>query len=510
MSPRRLSTAFLCAFILSVLLLQWHQQPHYPSAVFAVLGCLVILSLIGSVRFQEIALLPASLLGITLALFTVARTTHVPSPETIDTFADGRTVTVEGVIDDAPDIRERQILYVLNAKHLQDDGGSYPVSGKTLVSDRRLWPRFSYGESVVIEGTLKRPEASDTFAYDQYLSLQQIYSQMEAKTIHATGALLRSRPQLMTHLILLRERLEAQINRVFPEPQAALLAGLLTGTRRGLPEEMQTAFQRTGLTHIIAISGYNITIILSIIGSLLFFLPLRWRLLPSILAIVCFTLFVGASPSVVRAAIMGMLGLLALHTGRLKDMRLVILWAAFFMLMWNPKQLWYDAGFQLSFLAVIGLTECGALLEQWLRGVPETCGIRESLAMTIAAQLFAVPVVVWHFGSLSLIAPLANILVAPLVPLAMLFGFLGTTLSWIFFPLGQMIGGIAHLLLTLIISLALSLGSIPGAAVPIASLSVFVLILYYCVLMTGLWWLRRKGNTETGPHPGPLLPPIQQ
>ncbi len=406
-----------------------------------------------------------------------------------------RRTAIEGVIDDAPDVRATKILYTVVTS-----------SGKVLVTDRRMWPRFAYGDRVRVTGTLKQPKPTETFAYDNYLSLFDIYTVMDASFMRVLPSPSgRGLPAgqaglgrgVMSFLITLRNRFESEINRVYPEPHASLLAGLLTGSRRGMPAHLTLAFKQTGLTHIIAISGTNITIVLSVIGGILFFLPLRWRFLPSIIAITAFTLLVGASASVVRAAIMGILGLVALQTGRLKEGRLLILWTATLMLLWNPKYLWYDAGFQLSFLAVIGLNEFGPILKIWLRRVPNTFKIRETLTMTIAAQIFAMPWVVYSFGTLSLISPLANILVAPLVPFAMLFGFLGTILSWIFFPLGQLVGYIGWGLLELIIDIATYGAKIPYASLTTPGVSVWVIGLYYVMVIGGLLLLRNGPTIDT-------------
>ena len=247
------------------------------------------------------------------------------------------------------------------------------------------------------------------------------------------------------------------------------MAGLLTGSRRGIPKELMEDFHRTGLTHIIAISGYNITIVIAFIASLLFFIPPHIRFLPISIAIITFTIFVGASAAVVRAAIMGILGLLALQTGRLKSTRLLILWTALLMTTWNPKILYYDAGFQLSFLAVIGITEFSPLLDRLLKNVPRAFAIRESLQMTIAAQIATAPLIVLLFGRLSLIAPLTNVLVAPVIPLAMLLGTLAVCVSTVSFPLGQLIAYLAWACLEWIILIARMGAALPLASIPLNS-----------------------------------------
>ena len=270
------------------------------------------------------------------------------------------------------------------------------------------------------------------------------------------------------------------------------MAGLLTGSRRGIPEHLMNDFNVTGLTHIIAISGYNITIVIAVISGMLFWLPLKVRFFPSIVAIIAFTLFVGASAAVVRASIMGILGLLALQTGRQSEVRLTILWTLFFMLLWNPKYLWYDAGFQLSFLAVLGLVEIAPYLDPLFKHIPKTLGIREALQMTIAAQISAVPLILFLFGRLSLIAPIANLMVAPFIPLAMLFGFFGTVTSFLWFPLGQLIGYIGWGCLEWIILVAHTLANLPFASIELGKISGITISIYYVAL--GLLVLKMNGH----------------
>lgn len=491
----RIALAFLLSFLSTILLLQWYQQIHYPSFIWIILGFFGFLGIVG-LFIDKIkpasSLLLAATLGFTLAFASVSRTTHIADPSTIDTYAKGKSVTITGIISEAPDNRQTSINYTIDAKSIKQfaTGSEIPVSGLVLTRDIRLWPRYDYGDEVVVYGMLDTPKPIESFAYDNYLSKSGIYATMRATkiTLISEG---HGNPVIAT-LITLRDNFESQINRVFPEPHASFLAGLLTGSRKGMPAHLTEAFKQTGLSHIVAISGFNITIIISIISGCLFFLPLKWRFAPSVTAIILFTLFVGASASVVRAAIMGILGLIALQTGRLRDARLALLWTAFLMVAWNPKTLWYDAGFHLSFLAVIGLMEAGPILKRMTQNVPEVLGIREGLMMTLAAQVFAMPWVVAQFGLLSIISPIANILVAPLIPLAMLFGFLSSVLSYMFFPLGQVIGYVAWGLMELIILITEVMAAIPYSAIATPKIGMAVVIAYYIIVATIILWINQK------------------
>ena len=130
---------------------------------------------------------------------------------------------------------------------------------------------------------------------------------------------------------------------------------------------------------------------------------------------------------------------------------------------WNPKILWYDAGFQLSFLSVLGLSYLAPFLDRLFVHVPHTLALRESLQMTIAAQLAAVPLIVVLFSQFSLVAPLANVLVAPFIPLAMLFGFLGVLVSYASFPFGLFIAYLGWGALEVIIRITQFFADLPYA-----------------------------------------------
>jgi len=414
-----------------------------------------------------------------LALLRVSQTTHVSSPESIETYAGEEQITLHGFIIDEPDRRPLQTKYTVAVE-----------GDKVLVTDFAAWPDHAYGDEVRVVGILEKPGMIEDFPYDRYLSRYGIYATMPHASVETISSGHGFR--FFTFLFGLKERFERRIAELHPEPHASFLAGLLTGSRRGIPTSLLEDFQATGLTHIIAISGYNITIVLSVIGSLLFFFPLRWRLLPSLLAIAFFTLFVGASPSVVRAALMGGLGLLALHAGRQKHALIAMLAAAAAMTAWNPKLLWYDAGFQLSFLSVLGLTYVSPLLAPVTRFLPEAFGMREAFTMTIAAQLAAVPLVIFLFGNFSLVAPLTNVLIALPVPAAMLFGFLGTALSFISFPTGQLVSYIAWGALELIIRIAHLFAGLPAALFHIGVISPLWIFAYYALLVFLLTMRRRR------------------
>lgn len=471
MKTSAISYGFLLSFLCSLLFYRWYPVPILSAAVVVLICASVLAAAFWYTKKKHHALVVVAISsGVLLSLVMLWHMTHVTEPEDIEYFANDTTVTLSGWVTEPPDVRPTVTKLTVNVTELENESGVHSVNGRVLVNDINAWPAILYGDHVTIRGKLRRPEMIDSFDYPHYLEITGVRAVMTRgsiqKSLPDAAPPFSARPWwLIGKLSVLRTAVENQIGLVLPEPHASLLAGLLTGTRRGLSVDLSAAFRRSGLTHIVAVSGYNVTIILTLCSSFLFWVPIKKRLLPLAIGAGLFALFVGAGAPVVRAAIMGVLGLVALSAGRVATTRLLILWTAFIMVLWNPIILWYDASFQLSFLAVLGLSEISPWLKPLLKRVPETLAIRESLIATLSAQIATIPLSVVLFHQFSLIAPLSNILVAPLIPLSMLLGFVATMLSYIWMPLGLLVGYYAWFTLELILKIAVITGSLSFASI---------------------------------------------
>lgn len=207
------------------------------------------------------------------------------------------------------------------------------------------------------------------------------------------------------------------ISRALPEPQAAYLAGITVGARSDLPYDIKQAFRQTGTSHIIALSGYNVTIVAEYMAKLF---GSVWL---SVAGIILFVLATGAASSVVRAAIMGVLVLVARSYGRDYNIQNSLLVAVALMVFADPSILFGDIGFQLSVGATAGLVWLEPRLTRHLSRVPKRFGIRESLSATLAAQAATLPLILYYFGRFSILSPLVNVLVLGAIPATMFFGF---------------------------------------------------------------------------------------
>ncbi|MBI4139103.1 ComEC/Rec2 family competence protein [Candidatus Uhrbacteria bacterium] len=222
-----------------------------------------------------------------------------------------------------------------------------------------------------------------------------------------------------------RKTVTARIASVLPPDDAALVAGILYGDAE-LSKTARDAFRSSGLTHLVAVSGANVTVLVQFFAIIIARIGLRRRhaFFLTSLAIIVFVGFVGFAASVARAAFMGWLILLAREVGRpVQPLRLLLVVAVLLLLI-NPWQLLYDIGFALSFLATWGILCWAPLIEAWCRRLPKRFGIREAFSMTAAATLCTAPYAAWAFDRLTLVGLLTNLLAAPLIPFIMGWGAL--------------------------------------------------------------------------------------
>lgn len=311
-----------------------------------------------------------------------------------------RKISFLGVISEEPKIYPS----FLKAEFRLDP----PYSGRVaaIADPERL---LSYGMRISFEGVLLR---TDFFGpYSVRIRDFRIISE-------GNGSRLKS------YLFGMREKSLLAFSRYLPPKEAALAGGLLLGDRNNFSAEFKDEMKRSGTTHLVALSGYNIGILVIAFAALLSgWIGRKIRFLLTSLGILGFILMVGGEPSVVRAGIMGFLFLLSAESGRSYSMRHAIALAAGIMCLFDPRMI-EDAGFILSFASLLGIVYILPALKSAL-GLPQKIGgFGETALMTVAAQAAVLPIIIQTFGYFSLTSILANILILPFVPLAMLLSFI--------------------------------------------------------------------------------------
>ncbi len=387
-------------------------------------------------------------------------------------FRQRKSITFKGKIIDEPDVRKDHIKYKVRG---------IDKKGNVLVRTS-LFPQYQYGDVLEINCEFTQPEPIEDFRYDKYLALSNIYSicyrgQIE-KIESNQGNLFKST------IFKIKSKVVKVSSQILPEPQASFLGGLLWGAKKGMPQDVLENFNRTGVTHIIAVSGYNITIIAVMLTNLFIGLGLSrkkafWLI---VLGIIFFVVITGSPASIVRAGIMGIVALISTTVGRATKMHNILVIVCVIMLLYNSKVLIWDAGFQLSFLATIGLIYFVPILEKYTKWLPSTFELRESFTTTLSAIILTTPLILFQFGRFSFLAPIANLLILPVIPINMAVGFLAVVFGLIWLPLGQVIAWISWVILTYVLKLTEILAKLEWASVPVTNLPWIFMVLGYLII----------------------------
>ena len=433
-------------------------------------------------------------------------------PSRVSAYNGRGTVTLVGIVQAPPDVRDSWTQLTVEAQSVELDGAPRQVSGLVLVRVPR-YPEYGLGDQLRVSGSLETPKDIEGFPYRHYLAGKGIYSTLGWPEVEKLGE--ASAYSLQAALLSVRDKAHARIAQLLPDPEASLLQGILLGTRRGIPAKLYDDYNRTGVSHIIVISGSNIAIVAALF-SLVFCRvlgkrPAYWL---TIVGIVLYVLLVGADPAVLRAGLMGGLFATAVYLGRQATAYVSLLAAAALLTLIRPLALW-DVGFQLSFAATLSLILFTPPLEQLLartfagftppeagRGVLRALGA--AVVVTVAAQVLTLPLILYHFGRLSLVSPLANLLVVPVQPAIMSVGGAATLVGLVplLAPLAQTLAWASWLLLAYTNLVVTWLASWPLASIDVGQVGVGWLVAYYASL-AGLAWLWPRRGEFTRPA---LLP----
>lgn len=278
-----------------------------------------------------------------------------------------------------------------------------------------------------------------------------------------------------------------QVRKSVDEPAASLGMGYLAGQRRGLPEDLDASLKIAGLTHIVVASGYNLTILIRFSKRLLEKRSRFAAIFTSLLLILGFILVTGFSPSMSRAGLVAGLALVAWYFGRkFHPITMLVLAAATTGLI-NPSYVWGDIGWQLSFAAFAGVMILAPLLQQYFFGASKPGWLRQIIGETLSAQICTLPIILFNFGSLSNVALVANILVLPLVPLAMLMTFVVGIVGFMNDTLAGFLGIVDQFLLDYMVFVAKNLSSLSWASTEIDFPFWSVIVAYLVILVSCVW-----------------------
>ena len=354
------------------------------------------------------------------------------------------------------------------------------------------YPVVTPGDHVVVDGAI-RPRPDSPFG--AYLERLGAVGTLTARTLE-----LAPTPDGPWRRVEdLRRGAAEALARVLPEPEAGLAAGILIGLRDRVDRDLAASFTTAGVSHVVAISGWNIAIVAAAVAAMAGRLGRRRRSVVTILAIVSYVVFAGGSPSVVRAALMAGAVLLARESGRAGRATAALGWAAALLLLSDPGLI-ADAGFQLSSLATAGLIAWATPLTAWIDGLGRgrlPGWLAESLGVSLAAQAATLPIILVAFGRLAILSPLVNLGVVPLVAPAMAAGIValaGGVLVMAGAPmgLGAILAAPAWVILRILVAIVDAAAGLPFANVSLGPPFDAMAAGVATAGLVGLTWLRRR------------------
>ena len=368
-----------------------------------------------------------------------------------------------------------------------------------------IYPEYNYGDFLLVTGKLKLPEFFDSFDYPTYLARYGIYSLMLFPEIEQLQSNLSFVQKLKKKLLVFKNNVRSIINKSLPEPEAGLASAIILGYKNALSESLSNSFSRSGLRHIVAISGMHVAIISSFLISALRFLNISRRLSFYFLLLffIIYPIITGLSASVTRASIMGFLGFLAFYSGRRRHLIKALVFVAALMLLFNPLLLKVDLGFRLSFASVLGIIYLEPILSKQSNKLLVyfkkdglfkrfISFILSMLNLTISCQLATIPMVLDSFQEFSLVSPIANILVVWLLPVLLQSLIIAITISLLFPFLAKLLFFPVYLGLKFIVFIANNFSQLSFAVIAMNKFSFIFYLIYYSVLIFIIYKHKQK------------------
>ncbi len=384
-----------------------------------------------------------------------------------------QNVSFSGEIIDEPSIGEsnqKLTVEVLN-----------PAKTKILMSTN-LDEDYKYGDEINFEGVLKKPENFMTdqgkeFDYVNYLRKDGIFYVMTYPKIsivsRGNGNFIKSA------LFYAKDVFLDKMNLAIREPESLLMAGLILGEKSSFDQSLRQSFVNTGTIHIVALSGYNVTIVAEWIMKILSPFPKNIGIGAGIISILLFVLMTGGSSTAIRAGIMATLALFSRLIGRNYDVGRALILAGVSMILINPFILYFDVSFQLSFIATVAVIFFAPKIEKYFLWVTPRFGLRDIVSITTAAYIFVFPFILYEMGNLSLVALPANILILPFIPFTMILGFITGFAGIIWYMLSVPFGFVSYIFLHYELSVISFFSNVPFAALSIPNFPFILTLLIY-------------------------------
>lgn len=417
---------------------------------------------------------------------------------------EGSEVTVEGSVMREPDARENATRLFVSLRSLVVDEKVVPLPGRVLVIASPN-AEVSYGDSVRVTGLLRAPQTFESgegrfFDYPAFLAKDGITHELAYAEVESAGEE-RGNP-IRAGALYVKSAYLNGLRATLPEPHAALAGGITAGDKRSIGNELSEDFQTTGLTHIVVLSGYNISIVLDGLTRVSLHFSRTAALFSGPVVVLFFILISGGAAASVRAGAMALIAIFARRSGRVFLPLRVLLVVCTVMVLFDPYILAFDPGFQLSALATAGLILLSPIFEKKLAFLTNSWKLREIAAGTAGAQIAVLPLLLFQSGQLPMYSLFANLLALIAVPFAMAASAIAAVGGMMLGAYALPLALPAYILLSYIIGVANFLAAVPYASIAVPSFSGMLLLIVYVILFgVALYVYKKRTAGPAGVRP---------
>ena len=474
MSPSKI-LFFLCvSFVVGIFIESIVKIPQIFVWGFLFAGIILVFSSFFSNRNLSVA--GFCILFIILGILRVQISEFNIANDKLSKLNEGGQVVLSGVVSDEPDVRETSQKIKVK------------VGNSTILVTTDKYTEYNYLDKVKITGKLETPMVTDDFNYKNYLLKDNIYSVMNLPKIEivSTKHQYNGFSYLYDKILFFKQKLNQSIQDNSLPPHSLILEGIILGNNKNMTPALRTELSNTGLRFLTAISGVHVIILSAILIGLLMFFGLG-RISAGSLSIIFIWLYVvltGFTASGIRAATMGSIFIFAGVFGRQNTSSRTIVLAASLMLMQNPLLLIYDIGFQLSFMACFGIIYLKPLMKR----------LPDIISVTLTAQIFTLPLMVYDFGVIPLVSPITNILILPVMPYILGFGFIFSILGIFSKFLGFIFYVPCWILITYFLKV-MDFFSQPWMSKSITNVSWLWVAGFYIILGGVVWFLNKRHSS---------------
>lgn len=413
----------------------------------------------------------------------------------------GQDFKILGQVISEPEIsNDKQKIKFKIFYGLTENNKHFKLRGQVLIITDK-YPSYHYGDLLKIEGECSNPGFIDNFNYSLYLKRYGLTAVFYYPIIEKTDLfLVDEKSDFKIFIYKLKNKLVTQFDYYLSIDSSSFIKAMMLNDKNSLSSEIKMEFSKTGLSHIIAISGLHISLLSSLLLSFLILIGLKRKIaFYFILFFLFFYLFlIGFPASAVRATLMAILSIGALSFGQLYNMSRILFLIGLLMLLFNPLFLWADLGFVLSFLAVIAIIYIHPIISSFLIKIFSRSGkkqyIIDTISITLSVQLLSTPILISNFKQFSILAILGNLFILWIIPIIMTLSLLALLISFLFSFLAQLLFLLLDLLLKYVLFVNHFLSIIPGLSIEIGKWPWYLSIIYYSIIFYFYFKLKNKNR----------------